>query len=304
MAVASLFVLLVVLNAAKTENKENKACLNSSPDRNCFHVGSLKGMLSFIRSVQHSLVELVETAKHKADVLEDGLCGNGQMNSTAAKDEWCIKAEPDCYALHSAGLRKSGVYRIWPKFLNHSVLVYCDMEKDNGGWTVIQRRGDYGDPPRSFYETWDNYKNGFGDLKQDFWLGNDIIFALTSQANMTLRIDLEDFEGAKRFAVYRNFIVRSERERYRMTFEGYEGNAGNSLNVHNGQNFITKDNGGGCAINFKGGWWYSNCHEANLNGIYHRGYHDSYADGINWFAFRGYNHSMKNAEMKIRPCGC
>ena len=55
-----------------------------------------------------------------------------------------------------------------------------------------------------------------------------------------------------------------------------------------------------CAVLFKGGWWYSGCHAANPNGLYHEGDHESYADGINWHPFRGHHHSMKKMELKIR----
>jgi ficolin len=57
-----------------------------------------------------------------------------------------------------------------------------------------------------------------------------------------------------------------------------------------------------CAQEFNGAWWYSACHSANLNGGYLRGNHPNiYAKGINWKTFRGYHHSLKATQMKIRP---
>lgn len=71
--------------------------------------------------------------------------------------------------------------------------------------------------------------------------------------------------------------------------------------------FSTKDNdndiqaGASCAVKYKAGWWYSECHWSNLNGLYHGGPHDSFADGINWYTFRGHNYSLKRTEMKLKP---
>ena len=64
--------------------------------------------------------------------------------------------------------------------------VYCDMEDNEGrggGWTVIQRRGDYGNPPGYFFRNWTAYKEGFGDPSEDHWLGLDAIHSLAPGDN-------------------------------------------------------------------------------------------------------------------------
>ena len=56
-----------------------------------------------------------------------------------------------------------------------------------------------------------------------------------------------------------------------------------------------------CAQTFKGAWWYRDCHRSNLNGLYLKGTHSTFADGVNWHSFRGYYYSLKRAEMKVKP---
>ena len=70
--------------------------------------------------------------------------------------------------------------------------------------------------------------------------------------------------------------------------------------------FSTKDDdndryGGHCAVRFKGAWWYRGCHGSNLNGLYHGGRHKSYADGVNWNAYRGQYYSLKRTVMELKP---
>ena len=87
----------------------------------------------------------------------------------------------------------------------------------------------------------------------------------------------------------------------------FSGTAGDSLSYHRGYPFTTKDqdNDSGssrnCAVEYKGAWWYQNCHYSNLNGLYHHGKHSSNADGVNWYHWKGHKYSAKRAEMKFRP---
>lgn len=82
--------------------------------------------------------------------------------------------------------------------------------------------------------------------------------------------------------------------------------AGDSLLKHSGMRFTTKDRDGdhsenNCAAFYRGAWWYRNCHTSNLNGQYLRGPHASYADGVEWSSWTGWQYSLKFSEMKIRP---
>jgi ficolin len=64
---------------------------------------------------------------------------------------------------------------------------------------MFQNRDDFV-PQKDFYRTWLEYKRGFGNLQQQFWLGNDRLSLLTNQDLYQLRVDLKDFDGQKRFA--------------------------------------------------------------------------------------------------------
>ena len=175
------------------------------------------------------------------------------------------------------------------------------METDGGGWTVFQRRLD---GSRNFYLYWKNYDLGFGDLNGEFWLGLNKIHHLTTSSS-SLRVDLEDFNGNKRFAKYSVFSVANAVTQYKLSVGGYSGNAGDSFSYHSGKKFSTRDRdndiwSGHCAHSFKGAWWYGACHSSNLNGLYLFGPHNSYANGVNWSAWLGYHYSLKFTEMKFR----
>ena len=131
-----------------------------------------------------------------------------------------------CAEFLQDGVTSSDVYTINPDG-GKPMQVLCDMITDGGGSTVFQRRLD---GSVDFYRDWASYKKGFGDLNGEFWLGNDNLHRLTATGNVTLRVDLEDFEGNITYAEYTTFKVADEADKYRLLIGGYSGTAGDGLN--------------------------------------------------------------------------
>ncbi|XP_028411182.1 microfibril-associated glycoprotein 4-like [Dendronephthya gigantea] len=230
------------------------------------------------------------------------------LNPQKGYNESCFNDEnervKDCADIYHKEIKQSGIYKINPDGQG-SFKVFCDMTTSGGGWTVFQRRLD---GSVDFYRGWQDYKQGFGNLSGEYWLGLDKIHKMTNILENELRIDMEDTSGNTRYAHYDSFNVSSESEKYKLNVGGYHGTAGDSLSYHNNMDFSTKDSDNdiakinvNCAVTFKGAWWYRGCHYSNLNGLYHYGNHTSYADGINWLHWKDHYYSLKSTSMKIRP---
>uniref|UniRef100_A0A8C3B0I0 Angiopoietin-like 2a n=1 Tax=Cyclopterus lumpus TaxID=8103 RepID=A0A8C3B0I0_CYCLU len=211
----------------------------------------------------------------------------------------------DCLEALEAGYTTNGMYLLKPDNGNQLMQVWCDQTHDPGGWTVIQRRQD---GSVNFFRNWETYKQGFGNIDGEYWLGLENIYWLTNQGTYKLLVSLEDWTGRKTFAEYASFRVESEADFYRLRVGRYHGSAGDSLTWHNGKQFTTLDSDhdvytGNCAHYQKGGWWYNACAHSNLNGVWYRGghYRSRYQDGVYWAEFRGGAYSLKKVTMMIRP---
>ena len=117
-----------------------------------------------------------------------------------------------------AGDSGSGLRQVYPYHGRpyHPVTVFCDNTIDGGGWTVLQRRIN-NTVREDFFRSWQEYQEGFGDPEEEFWLGLDVLYELTSTISQKLRIDLDDYEGEHRWAKYRTFRVGSEDTNYNLT---------------------------------------------------------------------------------------
>lgn len=223
----------------------------------------------------------------------------------------------DCADYFKLGKRLNGVYPVMPDPKNKTFQVYCDMESMGGGWTLLQNRQD---GSVDFNRSWNEYKNGFGNLTGEFWLGNDKIHLLTKSSNMMVRIELEDFKDEKEYATYNQFYVANEYLKYRLSVSGYGGTAGDALlfskQYNHDQKFFTtydQDNdrypSGNCGAYYSSGWWFDSCMSANLNGKYYKSDYKGVRNGIFWGTWKGVNdehinslrQAFKSARMMIRP---
>uniref|UniRef100_A0A8B9KPQ2 Fibrinogen C-terminal domain-containing protein n=1 Tax=Astyanax mexicanus TaxID=7994 RepID=A0A8B9KPQ2_ASTMX len=204
----------------------------------------------------------------------------------------------DCASLYYNGVHRSGIFAVVPSLGSTPVEVYCDMETDGGGWTTFQRRQD---GKVNFNRRWTEYKDGFGDLHGEFWLGNDNIHYISSQGDYCLRIDLEDWNGKHKHALYQNFRIEDEENQYRLHISGFSGTVEDSFSwYHDKQSFSTPDTGNICAEISHGGWWYHQCFFTNLNGIYYKNLLGP--DGIVWYTWKDSDYySLKKVSMMIRP---
>ena len=88
-----------------------------------------------------------------------------------------------------------------------------------------------------------------------------MIHYITTQANYSLKIEIEDWNGVKKQAMYDNFQVKSEEEGYELVVNGYQGSAGDSFSIHNGMKFSTFDvDNDDAPVEF----WKGNCAERYL----------------------------------------
>ncbi|XP_059168841.1 fibrinogen-like protein A [Physella acuta] len=178
-------------------------------------------------------------------------------------------------------------------------LALCDTETDGGGWVVIQRRikGDV-----LFNRTWEEYKQGFGSVEGDFWIGNEKISSLTMMGYNELRFDMK-YKGASYYMIYSNVKVGNEADLYRIMFTFKTGNAKDNFSRHNGIAFSTfdRDNDafpeGHCARDLKSGWWFKMCLHVNMNGVWAS---KVFGQGISWGDITDYNDSLEYVEMKLR----
>mgnify|MGYP005984087179 FL=1 len=139
-------------------------------------------------------------------------------------------------------------------------------------------------------------------------------------------MELVDSDNKETYANYKQFSVAGELEGYALkTVGGFSGTAENGLRYHAGMKFTTKDKDqdpyvhdtGNCAQSFSkwswnstvlvncdgtdgdyfiaGAWWYNQCHESQLTGVYTEKT-DKYK-GVRWRE----KYYLKKARMLIRP---
>ncbi|KAG5678255.1 hypothetical protein PVAND_007947 [Polypedilum vanderplanki] len=194
-----------------------------------------------------------------------------------------------------------GVKRIRKDFF-----AYCEVTPDDGNWIVIQSRINGGGV--NFFRNWNDYKVGFGNVaSNEYWLGLEKIYELTSTKLHELLIVMEDLTDVKKTARYSAFAISSETNWYALSVLGqYSGDAGDALSYHAGMKFSTFDvdndewSDGSCAKSHLAGWWFNKCDMSNLNGILNNE-NSNELQLVHWKPDKHSTTIIKSVKMMIRP---
>ncbi|XP_013379369.1 angiopoietin-2-like, partial [Lingula anatina] len=129
---------------------------------------------------------------HSCNYFGDGT-GACELNSQVANDVEAVQLSQkeeatyhaalyvDCNDVETTGLLNIDISGFGQK------TVYCD-----NGWLVVLRRTDN---QVDFHRTWNEYRDGFGDPRDQFWLGNEALYGLTNQGNYSMQIDMKSCDG-------------------------------------------------------------------------------------------------------------
>jgi hypothetical protein len=169
----------------------------------------------------------------------------------------------DCGQLHALGETETGIYKVRPNpAIENDIYVYCDHDTDGGGWLILQRRSATG--TLNMTQPWHLYRDGFGNISTEFWIGNKYFSQLTNHTAYEIMFLFKRANGSVlRKTKCDAFKVSSEQENYRLQLDICEGPDAQILKFSNGTEFSTWDKDNGFRILNCGsemtGWWFGSC---------------------------------------------
>lgn len=140
--------------------------------------------------------------------------------------------------------------------------------RDN--WIVIHSR--HIGLALSFNRTMQEYTEGFGNLKSEFWLGLEKLHQITSNryARYTMRFEGRQSTGYDVSTEYLDVKIAGKEESYKLTYQKRGQSTKSYGNLASGAIFRAREEPGNathsCVVNYNG-WWYRNtvCFQYDLN---------------------------------------
>ncbi|XP_076451902.1 microfibril-associated glycoprotein 4-like [Babylonia areolata] len=182
----------------------------------------------------------------------------------------CQKYLHDCSDVQRNG-EWQDTYTISPLQAPSPFQVNCRRVSSTRTYILDRRR-----TAESFTRSWQDYRDGFGSLDDDYWIGLENVHALTVDRDQELRVNIKVQNNSNYLLSYQNFRVSDEGSGYRLYFNTSALNSDNDcLEPLHGVRFSTYDHdrdGSGavnCAERKKGGFWFSGstCSVCNPMGV-------------------------------------
>ncbi|XP_050082298.1 fibrinogen C domain-containing protein 1-like [Anopheles aquasalis] len=294
-----LWSLLVSLTVA-ARSKEVKSNVLDKPQTDSVSGFALELLLNQQDTLLYNFREIQQELRELRKSISETQSNQQQLRSTLSNMTRTYYGYfPSCKAVP---IKVSGKYNIRASESVSPFIGFCEQEKFEGGWLIIQQRSN---GTLDFDRDWIDYRNGFGQVGEEVWIGLEQIHQMTTARACELLVELTDFDGTHKYARYSRFVIGSEAEQYRIrTLGTYSGTAGDAFGKHNEMMFTTRDRDNdkdkeNCARQYNGGWWFKNCHIAFLHGPYVN--NSGKKSGIFWYPFKNSWSGLSSSKMLIRP---
>ena len=150
------------------------------------------------------------------------------------------------------------MYNVHPNG-TYQLKVYCEMAI--GGYTGLMNKTRI---TGQFQKTWLEYRNGFGNLTQYYWIGLENIRSFVTQQKMHLYFEMYNETNTRYYLTFGVFSIDPESNSYMLRLDNkVSGNLNATIIIpyHNGSYFSTYDRDqNGCAGIFLGGFWFKTCY--------------------------------------------
>ena len=144
----------------------------------------------------------------------------------------------------------------------------------------------------NFERSWDEYKEGFGDITSEFRMGNELIHRVTnSGGKYFIFVWAKTPTGNETVSKYGSFYIENESNKYRIHFddtllEGIVSFGGANNNNVNGMGFSTAEvDEGSICVSKHGPSWYNDCSKLQVmrnRKILWQGSPENYYDIMEW----------------------
>ncbi|KFB38440.1 hypothetical protein ZHAS_00005886 [Anopheles sinensis] len=196
----------------------------------------------------------------------------------------------------------SGIYLLKIRVKSIPFEVLCEQNTNfGGGWIVIQHRFN---GSVDFYRNWTEYRDGFGTMDGEFWLGLEHIHQITKNRPHELLIEIKDFYGNNGSYSYSVFEIGSQYEHFMLKKLDLTRGELDSMYENKGKKFSTFDRDydewtdGSDAQYYHGAWWYGYSTSSNLNGHYQN---TAKSEGaMYWHYFKNDTRGLSYSRMMIR----
>ncbi|KAL8573205.1 hypothetical protein ACOMHN_036190 [Nucella lapillus] len=187
----------------------------------------------------------------------------------------CKRYLHDCDDIqrHSKSTWKNfAVHWVSPLKASAPFKVFCRRYTSTRTYIMDRRK-----PEENFTRNWLEYRNGFGNLEEDYWIGLEKMYALTNDRDQELRINVKVLNNSDYVISYFNFRISDETSGYKLSVNVSRMNTSdNCFRTLVNSRFSTFDHdrdgerGVNCAAKRKGGFWFNakaNCSDCNPTGI-------------------------------------